>query len=95
MSQPAIYILTNDRHTVLYTGVTGNLSDRLSGHHLKTVSSFTSRYQAHKLIYFEYHDSIYDAIVREKRIKRWRRVWKIELIESVNPSWADLRRELI
>jgi putative endonuclease len=88
------YILTNQHHTVLYTGVTANLHSRLYEHkHLKG-SHFTFRYNVVKLVYFEYFDSIEEAIKREKRLKKYKRKWKEELIQSFNPEWRDLSDEI-
>ena len=83
--------MTNDYNSVLYTGVTRDLNDRLIRHsNKKYPGSFTSRYNVKKLIYFECFDSIIDAIRREKQIKAGSRKKKIELINSINPEWHDL-----
>ena len=88
-----VYILTNDRQTVLYTGVTDNLSRRI-GEHRAGFSSFTSRYNAYKLVCFEaFHESS-DAIAREKQIKGGSRRRKVVLIGSLDPDWRDLSDEL-
>ena len=89
-----VYILTNDRHTVLYTGVTNNLVRRI-GEHRVGFSSFTSRYNVHKLVYFEEFHEINDAIAREKQIKGGSRRKKVLLIDSMNPDWRDLSDELL
>ena len=87
----AVYILTNQRNTVLYTGVTGNLPKRLWEHRNRAdPQSFTARYNVHKLVYYETGGDIRAAIAREKQIKNWKRAWKIALIESTNPEWKDL-----
>lgn len=86
-----VYILTNYHHTVLYTGVTSNLTFRLQQH--KTGSfkgAFTSKYNATHLVYYEYFESIEDAIRREKQIKAGSRKQKISLINKLNPEWRDL-----
>jgi len=86
-----VYILSNKNNTVLYTGVTSNLKQRLNQH--KTgffENSFTRKYKTHKLVYFEEFFDIRDAIAREKQIKAGSRKKKIKLIESLNPEWADL-----
>ena len=86
-----IYILTNKRNKVLYTGVTSNLTNRLYQHrtgHFK--NAFTSRYNVSKLVYYEDFHSIEDAISREKLLKAGSRQKKIDLIESINPEWNDL-----
>ena len=85
-----VYIMTNKRYGTLYTGVTADLSKRVWEHKTSLVPAFTSRYRLYRLVYYEEHEDIRDAIEREKRIKRWRRTWKIELIESINPTWQDL-----
>jgi putative endonuclease len=89
----SIYILTNDRHTVLYTGVTNNLQRRISEHRAG-FSSFTSRYNVHKLVYFEFHE-VNDAIAREKQIKGGSRQKKVALINGTNPDWRDLSIDLL
>jgi putative endonuclease len=89
-----VYILTNDRQTVLYTGVTNDLLRRI-GEHCAGVSSLTSRYNVHKLVYFEEFDEINDAIAREKQIKGGSRRKKVALIDSMNPDWRDMSGELL
>lgn len=90
MRQPAVYILASRRNGTLYTGVTSNLPRRVWEHRNDLVEGFTRRYGVHMLVYYEWHDDMYAAIRREKQIKKWRRVWKIQLIESLNPDWKDL-----
>ena len=86
-----VYILTNNRNTVLYVGVTSNLSTRLWEHRTKqNPASFTARYNIDKLIYYEGFTSIVDAIAREKFIKGKSRKWREVLIEKMNPEWSDL-----
>jgi len=86
-----IYILTNTSHTVLYTGVTSDLHFRIKEHREKYhPASFTARYHCHILLYYEQFSSIEEAIAKEKQIKNWRRAWKVNLINSANPTWADL-----
>ena len=86
-----VYFLTNERHTVLYVGVTNNLSTRLWEHRSKSdKKSFTARYSVGKLIYYEGFSSIVEAISREKFIKGKSRKWKETLIEQMNPEWNDL-----
>jgi putative endonuclease len=91
--QYCVYILTNSRHTVLYTGVTNNLERRLSEHKNKMGSAFTKKYNIDKLVYFECGDDINVAIAREKQIKAGSRQDKIDLINSMNPDWKDLYEE--
>lgn len=86
-----IYILTNKNQTVLYTGVTSNLLQRMEQHStVKYATSFTHRYNVTILVYFEEFNSIVDAIAREKQIKAGSRQKKIDLINSINPEWRDL-----
>jgi putative endonuclease len=83
-----VYILTNKAKTVLYTGVTNDLSVRLFQHRTRlNKTSFTSRYNCFNLVYYEHHTYINHALEREKEIKGWRKEKKINLIESLNPSW--------
>ena len=84
------YILTNKSHTVLYVGVTANLERRLEQHKSQSVPGFTSKYNVHKLVYYERHERIEDAIVREKQIKGKTRSKKVALIFSMNPFWQEL-----
>ena len=91
MEKPGyIYILASCYHGTLYIGVTSDLVKRVWQHRQKMVEGFTSRYGVTQLVYFETHGSIYEAITREKCLKKWRRAWKIELIEETNPQWNDL-----
>jgi putative endonuclease len=89
-----VYILTNNHHTVLYTGVTNNLQRRIQEHKTKFNKGFTAKYNVSKLVYHEQFSSIREAIKREKRIKKWKREWKEELIEGVNPGWVELSCEV-
>ena len=90
-----VYILTNINHSVLYIGVTSNLRDRILEHKAKIYpQSFTAKYNCTILIYFEFYDSIEEAIAREKQLKNWKRVWKMELIQKVNPNFLDLDSEV-
>ncbi|NMB92176.1 MAG: GIY-YIG nuclease family protein [Parcubacteria group bacterium] len=90
MHQYYVYILTNKNNTVLYTGVTNDLIRRVYEHKNKLIPGFTMKYNICKLVYYETYDNIEDAIQREKRIKKWYRHWKIELINKFNPDWKDL-----
>jgi putative endonuclease len=85
-----VYFLASRKHGTLYVGVTSNLTLRVEQHKKGTASAFTSRYSVNRLVYFEEHELITDAIQRESNIKHWSRAWKIKLIESVNPDWNDL-----
>lgn len=87
-----LYILTNQHNKVLYIGVTGNLNKRIQEHVNKVnVNCFTSKYNLKKLIYFEEYSAIKDATQREKQLKKWKRVWKEELINAMNPKWLDFK----
>jgi len=88
--QSYVYILTNDRNTVLYTGVTRDLKKRVYEHREKITKGFTSRYNVTKLVYFEVISDPYNAIRREKQIKAGSRQKKVDLINGFNPAWCDL-----
>lgn len=94
-STPAVYILSTRNNTVLYTGVTHSLVERILQHKDKLVPGFTKRYHVDKLVYYEFYGDIRDAIAREKQIKAGSRKKKIELIESMNPDWKDLYNEFL
>ena len=85
-----VYIVTNRKNGALYTGVTANIAQRIAQHREGIGSSFAHEWKICLLVYVEQHDEIENAIVREKRIKKWNRAWKIALIESMNPDWRDL-----
>lgn len=85
-----VYMLTNKTHSVLYIGVTNDLIRRVYEHKEELVDGFTKRYHVHKLVYFEEYTYMYDAISREKQLKRWRRDKKEELIKTINPKWEEL-----
>jgi putative endonuclease len=93
--QPCVYILASRRNGTLYTGVTSDVSRRAWEHKTDVVDGFSNRYGAHRLVHVEFHPTMADAIVREKRIKKWRRAWKITLIEEHNPDWRDLYNEIL
>ena len=88
--QPAVYILASRRNGTLYTGVTSDLLKRIWEHRSGLAEGFTKRYGVHRLVYFGIHDYLTEGIRREKQIKKWRRAWKIYLIERTNPQWHDL-----
>jgi putative endonuclease len=88
--EPAVYILASQRNGTLYIGVTSDLVKRGWQHRNDAASGFSKRYGVHRLVYFEMHASMEAAIIREKRLKKWNRKWKLELIESGNPEWRDL-----
>jgi putative endonuclease len=95
VKQPAIYILTNKPGGVLYIGVTSNLVKRIWQHRSDAVEGFSWRYRLHELVYFEQFESMIEAIEREKELKKWRRAWKVALIEKDNAEWRDLWPDLI
>ena len=90
MKQYFVYILASKRNGTLYIGVTNNLNKRVWQHKSGLVDGFTKKYGVHILVHYERFDNIDSAIVREKRIKKWNRKWKLELIEKFNPEWKDL-----
>jgi putative endonuclease len=85
-----VYILCNKRNGTLYTGVTSNLIKRVYEHKNNFVEGFTKKYNIHRLVWYEIHESAEAAITREKQIKKWKRDWKLKLIEETNPSWEEL-----
>ncbi len=94
MKRPSVYILASRRNGTLYVGVTSNLPRRVWEHKHDLVAGFTRRYRVHLLVWYEAHASMSAAIQREKAIKKWKRRWKIELIERLNPEWRDLYEDL-
>jgi putative endonuclease len=90
MKQYYVYILTSKRNGTLYIGVTNDLALRVKQHKDGLVEGFTKKYNVHRLVYFECYKDMREAILREKRLKKWKRIWKLELIEKLNPGWADL-----
>ena len=88
--QGYVYLLANKRNTTLYLGVTNDLKRRVAEHKLHINSGFSDKYNTEKLVYYEIHEHIYDAIQREKQLKKWRREWKDTLINEFNPEWNDL-----
>ena len=92
---PAVYILASKRNGTLYTGVTSGLVKRIWEHKNNVVDGFTKRYGIHTLIWYELHESMQSAIEREKKLKEWKRVWKLELIEAGNPNWHDLYETIV
>jgi putative endonuclease len=91
MHQSWVYMMTNQHHNVLYVGVTSDIEQRVLQHkkHLYP-DAFTAKYRCHKLVWFQEFGDIVEAIAQEKRLKRWRRAWKDELIGKLNPEWKDL-----
>ncbi|TKB46162.1 GIY-YIG nuclease family protein [Thalassotalea mangrovi] len=95
MKQPAVYIITNTSHSVIYIGVTSNLPQRMYQHRQKLIDGFSSKYNLVKLVYFEAFDDMVNAITREKQLKKWSRSWKDELIGRLNPEWRDLYDDIL
>ena len=88
--EPAVYMLASTRNGTLYIGVTSDLPNRTTLHKQDLIEGFTKRYGVHRLVYYEMHATMPEAILREKRLKKWNHAWKIRLIESMNPEWVDL-----
>ncbi len=93
MKKGYTYIMASKKNGTLYVGVTSNLIKRVYEHKNNLVDGFTKKYSVHSLVYFEDCENIVNAIAREKQIKGWTRIKKINLIESVNPEWRDLSKE--
>jgi putative endonuclease len=93
--QPAVYILASKRNGTLYIGVTSNLVKRTWEHKNNIVEGFTKKYGVHQLVWYELHGTMESAIIREKRLKDWKRAWKLKLIEGKNPEWRDLYETII
>ena len=93
-NQYYVYIMTNEHHSVLYTGVSNDLTRRVYEHKEKLVEGFTKKYKVNKLVYYESYEDIKSAILREKQIKAGPRRKKVDLIKSLNPEWQDLYNEL-
>jgi putative endonuclease len=89
-----VYILASSRNGTLYIGVTSDLIRRIYEHKNDFVDGFTSRYQVHLLVHYEIFADVYEAIRREQRLKKWKRAWKIRLIERSNHEWRDLYSEI-
>ncbi len=94
-TRPCGYILASQRNGTLYVGVTGDIARRAFEHRMGAIAGFTHRYQVHLLVFVEFHESMAEAMMREKRIKKWRRAWKLALIERNNPEWRDLYNDLM
>ncbi|HDQ41149.1 MAG TPA: GIY-YIG nuclease family protein [Desulfonatronum sp.] len=92
--QPSVYILASRKNGTLYVGVTSDLKKRTWEHKNNQIEGFTNRYGVHVLVWYEQHESMATAIEREKRLKEWKRSWKLEMIEKTNPDWRDLYDEL-
>ncbi len=94
MKQYCVYILASKKDGVLYIGVTSNLQKRIWEHKNNVVEGFTKEYFVHRLVYFEQTTDVNSALLREKQLKKWKREWKINLIEKENPYWKDLHETL-
>ena len=92
--QPCVYLLASGRNATLYAGVTSNLIQRVYQHRNNQVDGLTKRYGVHHLVWYEVYERMETAILREKQIKKWQRMAKIDLIEQRNPEWRDLWHEL-
>jgi putative endonuclease len=90
MKQYYVYILASSKYGTLYTGVTSDLVKRVYEHKNKIVDGFSKQYNVDRLVYYEVHNDVREAITREKRIKKWNRDWKVRLIEEKNLDWMDL-----
>ena len=95
MREGFVYLLTNRPNGVLYIGATNDFVRRVEHHRSGAVSSFTKKYQCHRLVWFERFENVHDARAVERRMKAWKRAWKVELIEKDNPGWADLAERFI
>ena len=95
MKQPAVYILASQRNGTLYIGVTSDLVQRVWQHKNDVFEGFTKKYGVHMLVWYELHEDMENAILREKRLKKWNRDWKLRLIEEMNPDWKDLYDSII
>ena len=91
--QPCVYLLARTSHSTLYTGVTSHLIRRIHEHREEVIRGFTERYGIKRLVWFEVHETMEAALLREKRIKRWPRAWKYDLIHKENPTWRDLAED--
>ena len=90
-----VYLITNKRYGTLYVGVTRNLVKRIYEHRSKFVEGFSKRHDLRRLVWYEAHEDVTAAIVREKLIKKWHRDWKINLIQAMNPEWNDLYDKIV
>lgn len=95
MKRPCVYILASSRNGTLYVGVTNDIARRIWEHRSGAMEGFSKRYRIYLLVHAEFHETMPDAILREKRIKKWRRAWKLNLIERDNPAWRDLYEEIL
>jgi putative endonuclease len=91
--QPCVYLLAKASHSTFYTGVTSDLPARIWQHRTQATEGFTSRYGIKRLVWYEVYETMEAAILREKRIKRWLRPWKYDLVNALNPTWRDLAED--
>jgi putative endonuclease len=89
-----VYVLASGKNGTLYVGVTNDLKRRVQEHKEKSVEAFTSKYAIDKLVYYEQTEDVFSAIQREKQLKKWNRLWKLRIIEEMNPEWKDLSLSL-
>jgi putative endonuclease len=89
-NRPAVTIMASARNGTLYIGVMGALENRANIHKQDLLPGFTSKYAVHRLVYYEFHETMAAAIVREKQLKKWNRLWKLRIIEEMNPEWREL-----
>lgn len=90
MKRPSIYILASAPNGILYIGVTSDLPDRMAKHDQCLIEGFTKKYGVKHLVYYEFFQTMAEAIMREKRLKEWQSAWKVRLIKSANPEWRNL-----
>ena len=95
MKSPCVYILASKRNGTLYTGVTSNLVHRVWQHKNDAVEGFTKRHGVHALVWYENHETMESAIMRERALKAWKRSWKLALIEETNEAWRDLYEDIL
>ena len=95
MKQYYVYILASKKNGTLYIGVTSDIVKRIYEHKKNLIDGFTKEYDVHDLVYYEQHNEIEEAILREKQMKKWNRKWKIRCIEEMNPEWKDLYGEIL
>ncbi|HTD29692.1 MAG TPA: GIY-YIG nuclease family protein [Xanthomonadaceae bacterium] len=93
--QPAVYILATKLHGTMYIGATSELIQRTWQHKEHFIDGFTKRYGITRLVWFEMHETMEGAITREKQLKKWKRDWKIHLVEETNPRWDDLYEQIV
>lgn len=94
MKMPCVYVLASKRNGTLYIGVTSDLVQRVWQHRCEFAEGFRKRYGVHRLVWYEVHETMESAILREMALKKWNREWKIRLIQETNPKWKDLYEEI-